>query len=300
LKVHGEYSYHMGREVPNGLAGCPLGLATCCFPPDLSKEHAEMLSPRGKTVFVTGASSGIGEACAKAFAGVGARLLLGARRIDRLNTLAQTLRKEHQAEVYSVQMDVTRYKELEAAISGLPKEWKEVDVLVNNAGLALKTDKLFDAAAGDWDTMIDTNVKGLLYVTRLILPGMVERKRGHVINIASIGGFELYPGGSVYCATKAAVQTLSKVLRMDVLGHSIRVTNIDPGITRSEFNLVRWKGNREKAEKVYEGLKCLSAQDIAEAVLFCATRPPHVNIGELVITPTDQINVFLVHKEKNS
>ncbi len=259
-----------------------------------------MLSLKGKIVFVTGASSGIGEACAKAFAGVGTRLLLGARRLDRLNALAQKIRKEHQAEVYPVQVDVTQYKELETAITGLPKEWKEVEVLVNNAGLALKTDMVFDATVGDWDTMIDTNVKGLLYVTRLILPGMVERKKGHVINIASIGGFELYPGGSVYCATKAAVQTLSKVLRMDVLGHSIRVTNIDPGITRSEFNVVRFKGDKEKAEKVYEGLRCLSSQDIADAVLFCATRPSHVNIGELVITPTDQINVFLTHREKRS
>jgi 3-hydroxy acid dehydrogenase/malonic semialdehyde reductase len=258
-----------------------------------------MSSLKGKVVFVTGASSGIGEACARSFASIGTKLLLGARRIDRLNALAQEIRKEHGVEVYPLAMDVTKHKELEATISGLPQEWREVEVLINNAGLALKTDKMFEATIGDWDTMIDTNVKGLLYVTRLILPGMVERNRGHVINIASIGGFELYPGGSVYCATKAAVQTLSKVLRMDVLGHSIRVTNIDPGITYSEFNLVRWKGNREKAEKVYEGLKCLSSQDIAEAVLFCATRPPHVNIGEVVITPTDQISVFLTHRKKS-
>ena len=171
-----------------------------------------MMSLKGKVVWITGASSGIGKACAKSFAGVGARLLLGARRIERLKVLAEEIKKEYGADAFPVKMDVTRYKELESCISGLSDQWKEVEVLINNAGLGLRIDKMFDANVKDWDTMIDTNIKGLLYVTRLILPGMIERGRGHIINIGSIGAFELYPGGNVYCASKSAVQTLSKTL----------------------------------------------------------------------------------------
>jgi len=256
-----------------------------------------MMSLKGKVVMITGASSGIGEACAKSFAALGSKLLLGARRLERLKALAQEIKKKYKAEVYPIKIDVTNYKALEKAISGLPKGWKEVEVLINNAGLALGIDKMFDADIKDWDAMIDTNVKGLLYMTRLILPGMVERGRGHVINVGSIAGFELYPGGNVYCASKAAVQILSKSLRMDVLGKSIRVTNIDPGMTKTEFPLVRWKGDEEAASRLYEGIDYLSPEEVAEAILFCATRPPHVNIGELVITPTEQISFMLTHRK---
>jgi hypothetical protein len=158
---------------------------------------------------------------------------------------------------------------------------------------------MFDANVKDWDTMIDTNIKGLLYVTRLILPGMIERGRGHIINIGSIGAFELYPGGNVYCASKSAVQTLSKTLRMDVLGKSIRVTNISPGMTKTEFPLVRWGGDKQAADKIYEGIDYLTPEDVGEAILFCATCPPHVNIGELTITPTDQISFMLTIEKVN-
>ena len=256
-----------------------------------------MMSLKGKVVWITGASSGIGKACAKSFAGVGARLLLGARRIERLKVLAQEIKKEYDADAFPVKMDVTHYKELESCISGLPDQWKGVEVLINNAGLGLRIDKMFDANVKDWDTMIDTNIKGLLYVTRLILPGMIERGRGHIINIGSIGAFELYPGGNVYCASKSAVQTLSKTLRMDVLGKSIRVTNISPGMTKTEFPSVRWGGDKQAADKIYEGIDYLTPEDVAEAILFCATRPPHVNIGELTITPIDQISFMLTHRK---
>lgn len=255
-----------------------------------------MTSLKGKVVFITGASSGIGTACARAFAEEGAKLLLGARRIDRLETLAGEIREKLNVPVYTVKIDVTRYEELEKALSGLPSEWKEVEVLVNNAGLSQKTDKLYEGDVKDWDRMIDTNVKGLLYVTRLVLPGMVERGRGHVINVGSNAAIEVYPGGNVYCASKAAVRTLSKGLRMDVHGKSIRVTNIQPGMTKTEFTLVRWKGDQERSEKFYEGVDHLLPEDVAEAILFCATRPPRVNIGELTVTPTDQVSFMLLHR----
>jgi serine 3-dehydrogenase len=257
-----------------------------------------MISLKGKVVLITGTSSGIGKACAKSFAAEGAKLLLGARRIEHLEALAKEIRKEYHVEVYPMRMDVTNYEGLERLLSGLPQQWKEVEILINNAGLSLRMDKMFDANVKDWDTMIDTNIKGLLYMTRLILPGMVERGKGHIINIGSIAAFELYPGGNVYCATKAAVRTLSKALRMDVLGKSIRVTNIQPGMAKTEFGMVRWGGNKELADKIYEGVDYLSSEDVAEAVLFCATRPPHVNIGELTITPTDQISFMLTHRKK--
>ena len=256
-----------------------------------------MYSLKGKVVFITGASSGIGMACARMFAGAGARLLLGARRRDRLEALAREIEKEHQGNVLSLKMDVTRFEELEKTLSGLPREWREVEVLINNAGLSLKLDNLQDGDVRDWDNMIDTNVKGLLYVTKLVLPGMVERNRGHVINIGSIAGLGAYPGGNVYCASKAAVGMLSQGMRMDLFGKGVRVTNIDPGMVKTEFSLVRLKGNKELADKVYEGVDYLTAEEIAEVILFCATRPPHVNIGELVITPTDQVSFSMVNRK---
>ncbi len=256
-----------------------------------------MYSLKEKVVLITGASSGIGMACARIFAGAGARLLLGARRIDRLESLAREIEKKNHVDLLSLKMDVTRFEELEKTFSGLPREWKEVEVLINDAGLSLRLDKLYDGDVKDWDAMIDTNVKGLLYVTRLILPGMVERNRGHIINLGSIAGLGAYPGGNVYCASKAAVRMLSQGMRMDAFGKGIRVTHIDPGMVKTEFSLVRWKGNKELAEKVYEGVDYLKAEEVAEAILFCATRPPHVNIGELVITPTDQVSFTMVNRK---
>ena len=256
-----------------------------------------MYSLKGKTVLITGASSGIGRACARSFAAAGAKLLLGARRKERLEVLSGEIRVKYQTDVFPIAMDVTQYEALEEGLSGLPPEWKAVEVLVNNAGLSLTLNKLHDADIKDWDTMIDTNVKGLLYVTRLILPGMVERNRGHVINIGSIAGLGAYPGGNVYCATKAAVRILSDGMRMDVFGKGIRVTNIDPGMVKTDFSLVRWKGNQELSDKTYEGVDYLTPEDLAEVIVFCATRPPHVNIGELVITPTDQVSFSMVNRK---
>jgi 3-hydroxy acid dehydrogenase / malonic semialdehyde reductase len=256
-----------------------------------------MYSLKGKTVLITGASSGIGRACARSFAAVGAKLLLGARRKERLEALTREIMEKYQIDVFPITMDVTRYEALEESLSGLPPEWKEVEVLINNAGLSLTLNKLQDADIKDWDTMIDTNVKGLLYVTRLVLPGMVERNRGHVINIGSIAGLGAYPGGNVYCATKAAVRILSDGMRMDVFGKSIRVTNIDPGMVKTDFSLVRWKGNQELSDKTYEGVDYLTSEDLAEVIVFCATRPAHVNIGELVITPTDQVSFSMVNRK---
>jgi 3-hydroxy acid dehydrogenase / malonic semialdehyde reductase len=256
-----------------------------------------MYSLKGKTVLISGASSGIGKACARSFAAAGAKLLLGARRMERLEALAREIVEKYQAEVFPIAMDVTKYEELEESLSGLPPEWKEVEVLINNAGLSLTLNKLHDADVNDWDTMIDTNVKGLLYVTRLILPGMVERNRGHVINMGSIAGLGAYPGGNVYCATKAAVRMLSDGMRMDVFGTAIRVTNIEPGMVKTEFSLVRWKGNQDLSDKTYEGVDYLTPEDLAEVILFCATRPAHVNIGELVITPTDQVSFSMLNRK---
>ena len=256
-----------------------------------------MLSLKGKVVFITGASSGIGMACAKSFASAGAKLLLGARRIDRLKELTREIKKTCSVDVFPMKMDVTEFKGLEKGLLGLPEEWKKVEILINNAGLSARLDKVYDANVEDWDTMIDTNVKGLLYVTRLILPGMVERNRGHVINLGSIAGSGAYPGGNVYCASKAAVRMLSQSMRMDLFPKPIRVTHIDPGMTKTEFSLVRWKGDQALADKTYEGVNYLTAEDLAEVILFCATRPPHVNIGELVITPTDQVSFSMVNRK---
>jgi len=256
-----------------------------------------MLSLKGKVVLITGASSGIGMACAKSFASIGAKLILGARRMDRLEGLAREITGQYGVEVLAIEMDVTNFYGLQKTYSGLSERWKEVEVLVNNAGLSLKLDRLYEADLMDWDTMIDTNVKGLLQVTRLILPGMVERNRGHVINIGSIAGLGAYPGGSVYCASKAAVRMLSQSMRMDLFPRSIRVTHIDPGMTKTEFSLVRWKGDQTKADQTYEGVDYLNPEDLAEVILFCATRPPHVNIGELVITPTAQVSFNMVNRK---
>ncbi|HBN07314.1 MAG TPA: NAD(P)-dependent oxidoreductase [Cyanobacteria bacterium UBA8530] len=249
---------------------------------------------KGKLVLITGASSGIGAACARAFAERGARLLLCARRLDRLESLAEELKE---CEVHCFALDVSRRAEVEEKLALLPSEWREIDILVNNAGLSRGLDKLHEAEVEDWEEMIDTNLKGLLYVSRAIIPGMVERGRGQVLNLGSIAGHEAYPGGSVYCATKHAVSGLTKALRMDLLGTPIRVSSVDPGMVETEFSLVRFHGNEEKAAKVYQGLTPLAPEDVAEVVLFCATRPPHVNLSEVMVLPTDQASALLSHRK---
>jgi serine 3-dehydrogenase len=247
---------------------------------------------KNKVVFVTGASSGIGEACARAFAAEGARLVLAARRVDRLRALAAGLGVESRV----VALDVRDRDAVAAAVADLPAGWAEVDVLVNNAGLGRGLDKLHEGSTDDWDEMIDTNVKGLLYVTRAVVPGMVARGRGHVVNIGSVAGHELYPGGNVYCATKHAVDAVTKGLRMDLVDTPVRVSTVDPGIVETDFSLVRFHGDAERARKVYETIESLTADDVADAVVYCATRPPRVQINEIVMTPTHQASALVVHR----
>jgi serine 3-dehydrogenase len=244
------------------------------------------------TVLITGASAGIGAACARAFAREGARLVLAARRMERLRALAEELG----GECHLVELDVRDGAAVAAQLGGLPAEWAEVDVLVNNAGLGRGLEKVQDGTTEDWDEMLDTNVKGLLYATRALTPGMVARGRGHVINIGSVAGHEVYPGGAVYCATKHAVGAITRGLRMDLLGTGVRVSTVDPGMVETEFSVVRFKGDEERARRVYANMDPLTPDDIADAVLWCATRPPHVNIDEIILKPTDQASATQVHR----
>jgi serine 3-dehydrogenase len=256
-----------------------------------------MLSLKDKVVFVTGASAGIGEASARAFAGQGAKVLMCARREDRIAKLAQSLEHDHRVAVHHFTLDLRDQASVDRAIAGLPPAWRAIDVLVNNAGLSRGLEKMPHGLVEDWEEMIDTNVKGLLYVTRAVLPGMLERGGGHIINIGSIAGHEVYPAGNVYCATKFAVRALSKGLRLDLNGTPIRVSEVAPGMVETEFSLVRFHGDAERAGKVYQGLTPLSPDDIAEAVVWCATRPLHVNVSEIVVMPTAQASTTLVHRK---
>ncbi|MGH3665198.1 MAG: SDR family NAD(P)-dependent oxidoreductase [Egibacteraceae bacterium] len=236
------------------------------------------------TVLVTGASSGIGRACAEAFAAAGARLLLCARRTDRLAELAG----KFDTEVHTFALDVRDRAAVEATFADLPPDWRAIDVLVNNAGLAAGLEPFHEGDADDWDRMVDTNIKGLLYVTRAVTPGMVTRGRGHVVNIGSISGRESYAGAAVYCATKASVTLLTRGLLLDLLGTGVRVSTVDPGMTETEFSQVRFHGDRDRADRVYRGVTPLSAEDVAETVVWVADRPAHVQVSELVLLPADQ------------
>jgi serine 3-dehydrogenase len=220
-----------------------------------------------------------------------------ARRIDRLQALAAELKAESGLPVHTLALDVRDQPAVAAAVAGLPPEWAAIDVLVNNAGLSRGLDKLHEGLLADWEEMIDTNVKGLLYVSRAVLPGMVARGRGHVINIGSIAGHDIYPGGSVYCATKFAVNAISRGLRMDLVATPVRVSTVDPGMVETEFSQVRFHGDEERAAKVYQGISPLTPDDVAEAVLFCATRPPHVSIAEMIVMPTAQASTMLAHRK---
>ncbi len=237
-------------------------------------------------VFITGASAGFGESCARRFAQDGWNLILAARRIDRLRELQQELGGEKIA--YILQLDVRDYNAVKSAIDQLPTDFQAIDILLNNAGLALGLEPVQTGEVTDWETMVDTNIKGLLYCTRNILPGMIERNRGHIINLGSIAGNWPYQGGNVYGATKAFVQQFSRNLRTDILGTNIRVTNIEPGLAETEFSIVRYKGDRTKASKVYAGTDPLTADDIAEIAHWVTTLPPHVNINSVEVMPTSQ------------
>ncbi len=243
---------------------------------------------KDKIVFITGASSGIGKACAEAFAAEKANLILAARRFEKLKEDAEKLVDKYGIKTKIIELDVRNFDAVKQSFDDLDDDWKNVEVLVNNAGLARGFNKIYEGDLTSWEEMIDTNLKGLLYVTRNVLPGMIERKKGHVINIGSTAGHEVYPNGNVYCATKFAVNALTRGIRMDCLEHGIRVSTVDPGMVETEFSIVRFSGDKERADKVYEGLEPLSANDIADAVVYCATRPEHVNINEMILTPLAQ------------
>lgn len=255
-----------------------------------------MASIQNQIVLITGASSGIGAACAHFFAEAGARLILVARRLERLEELAAALKTQFGTEALLLQLDVGDRPSVESTLGALPEAWAAVDILVNNAGLSRGLDKLHEGDFQDWEEMIDTNVKGLLYVTRAILPGMVQRDRGHVINIGSIAGHQPYPGGNVYCATKAAVKSLTECIKLDLLGTAVRISSVDPGMVETEFSDVRFHGDGNRAQKVYQGLTPLTADDVADVVLFCATRPAHVNINDVVLMPVDQASTTMAHR----
>ena len=250
----------------------------------------------GKNVLVTGASSGIGRACAEAFATRGCRLLLAARRKDRLDELASSLQEQHGAQVLTTSLDVRDRDAVEDWVGGLSGDWRGIDILVNNAGLSRGIEPLHEGDISDWEEMIDTNVKGLLYVTRAVLPGMVDRRHGHVINIGSIAGHEVYPGGNVYCATKHAVTALNRGLAIDTLGTGVRVSSVDPGMVVTEFSLVRFHGDAKRASGVYDGIEPLTPGDVAEAVLFCATRPENANVREMILTAGAQASAVHAHR----
>lgn len=252
---------------------------------------------KNRIVFITGASAGIGAACARACAREGAKLLLAARRLDRLQALEGELRMAGASDVHSFALDVQRAAAVQEALAALPSNWQAIDVLVNNAGLSRGLDKVYDAKIDDWDEMIDTNVKGLLYVTRAVVPGMVQRGRGHVVNLGSTAGEMTYPGGSVYCATKAAERAISDGLRQDLLGTPVRVTSIDPGMVETEFSKVRFHGDEARAAKVYASLTPLQPEDVADAVVWAVSRPAHVNIARVSLTSIDQANSLLFNRK---
>jgi NADP-dependent 3-hydroxy acid dehydrogenase YdfG len=252
----------------------------------------------GKIVLITGASSGFGEATAREFAKLGARLILAARREERLRTLAGELQRAHGTDAYCLTLDVSNVVETTRLLESLPQAWKAVEILVNNAGLSRGLGKLHEGEMRDWEEMIDVNIRGLLAVSRVVIPWMLERNRGHVINIGSIAGRDVYPGGNVYCATKYAVRALTKAMSIDLLGTPIRVSTVDPGLAETEFSLVRFRGDTERAAAPYQGLKPLTAADVAEAIVWTASRPAHVNVAELVIMPTAQRSPLFVQREQ--
>jgi len=255
-----------------------------------------MTSLKGKIVLVTGAGSGIGRSTAIAFAREGSRLLVCARNLEPLEELRQTLISAGAAAVHVFSLDVQKRVEVEAAIAGLPAEWREIDVLVNNAGLSRGLAKIYEDDPENWEEMIDTNVKGLLYVTRSVVPGMVARGRGHVINLGSTAGYITYANGAVYCATKAAEKSISEGLKIDLMGTPVRVTSVDAGMVKTNFSKVRFRGDEERAAKVYQNITPLQPEDVADAIVWAASRPAHVNIHNIVMTTIDQANSTVFHR----
>jgi 3-hydroxy acid dehydrogenase/malonic semialdehyde reductase len=251
-----------------------------------------------KTIMVTGATSGFGKAIALRFAKNGYKVIITGRRKDRLGMLEKDLLSLGNTGVLSLNFDVRKNDEVIKAIQTLPQEWKSIDILVNNAGLAVGFSHIDEGVTDDWERMIDTNVKGLLYITRAVAPLMVARKSGYIFNIGSIAGKEVYENGNVYCASKSAVDSISKAMRIDLLKHNIRVTHIAPGMAETEFSIVRFKGDRAKADAVYKGFEALTADDIADVIYYCASVPAHVCINDLVITPTQQASAYYSYRKE--
>ncbi len=249
-----------------------------------------------KIIFITGASSGIGKACAEQFAAAGSHVILAARRLDRIDALARELAKTYSVKTHAVKLDVSDKTAVKNVVESLPQDWQAIDVLVNNAGLAITSDLIQDADVDNWDTMIQTNINGLLYVTRAIVPGMIARGSGHIINISSTAGYDHYRGGNVYSATKHAVKALSKSMHIDLLGHNIRVSDVAPGLVHTEFSEVRWS-DKQRSDAFYQEFEPLYAEDIADGVIYCASRPAHVDVSQMVILPTVQATANHVHKK---
>ncbi len=253
-----------------------------------------------RTALITGATSGIGEATAILLAKNSYNLILTGRREEKLKAVKEKITNETGVEIILLNFDIRSLAETKAAINDLPDRWKNIDVLINNAGLAVGFNTVQDGDIDDWERMIDTNVKGLLYITRLVSPLMIKRQKGHIVNISSIAGKETYPFGNVYCATKHAVQSLTKGMRIDMLKHGIKVSSVSPGAVNTEFSLVRFKGDKEKATQVYNGFTPLFAEDIAETILFVLSRPAHVNIDDILVMPTDQAFSRDFNRKENS
>ncbi len=254
------------------------------------------MKPTKNTVLITGASSGIGLSCANKFAEAGARLVLIARRNERLKQLTGKLKDLFHTESLVIELDVRKREDVAKKLKELPQEWQEIDILINNAGLSRGLDKLHEGSIEDWEEMIDTNVKGLLYVSRAIVPAMVSRGKGMIINIGSIAGQEVYPKGNVYCASKFAVDALTRGLRMDLVDTPLRVCTVDPGLVETEFSNVRFRGDAKRASQAYQHMTPLTPDDVAEAVFFCATLPPHVQLAQIVMMPTSQASTTLVYR----
>lgn len=250
-----------------------------------------------KIALITGATSGIGEATAELFAREGYDLILTGRRKEKLDHVAHRLNKKYNVDIATSPFDVRDRQEVVTTLNDLPARWKKINVLVNNAGLSQGLEPIDKGDYDDWDRMIDTNVKGLLYVSKIVANWMIEHGHGHIINIGSIAGKEVYANGNVYCASKHAVDALSKAMRIDLLPHGIKVTAVHPGAVETEFSIVRFKGDEKRAKKVYEGFDALSAEDIAETIWFAVSRPAHVNINELIVMPTAQANGNLIFRK---
>jgi NADP-dependent 3-hydroxy acid dehydrogenase YdfG len=250
-----------------------------------------------RIVFITGATSGIGKACAERFGANGDDLIINGRRKDRLEELKKELEKKYKTEVLCAPFDVQKKEKVFETINQFSEKWKSIDILINSAGLALGRDLFDEANLSDWETMLDTNVNGLIYVSKAIIPFMIKRNSGHIINLGSTAGDKVYERGNIYCASKTAVEAISHAMRIDLLPHHIKVTNIKPGAVETEFSLVRFKGNEEKAEKVYEGFVPLTAGDIADSIFYCASLSPNVCINDLTITPTTQADGIYIYKK---